>query len=94
MSSLALLAVKAAKTFIMCYSDQVCVWLSDSQDQKSLTHCWRSFPGWGNEHVSFRFIYKNGLNNHGGKKWLCSLLFVDIVRPKIVDATLTVTFMA
>jgi len=33
-----ILGLKAANSLFMCHSEQVLFWLSDSQDQKLLTH--------------------------------------------------------
>jgi len=77
----------------MCHSDEGYSLLSESEAQKPLTHHWRSFPGWGNEHVTFLFTYINGQYNHFGRMWQCSPLIADNVRPKIVEAPLTLTSM-
>jgi len=69
------------------------VWLLDSQDHESLTHRWHSFPGLVNERVNILFAYENRQYNHFGRMWLRSLVFAENVRPKIVDAPLTLNIM-
>jgi len=69
------------------------VWLSDSQNRKSWTHRWRSFPGLVNEHVTILFAYKNRQYNHFGRMWLCSCVFAENVRLKIVDNPFTRNLM-
>jgi len=69
------------------------VWLSDSQDQKLLTHRWWSFPGLVNKRVPILFAYTNCKYNHFGRMWLCSCLFAENVSLKIVDAQLTLNLM-
>jgi len=93
MSTLAFLALKVANTLIMSQSDHVFFWLSDSEDQKSLTHRWHSFPGWVNKRVTILFTYKNRQYNHFGKMWLCSGLFDENVRRQIVDTLMTLNLM-
>jgi len=92
-SSLAFVAFGVANTSIMCHSDHVLFWLLDSQDQNLWTHCWRSFPGCGNELVTLVLTYTNGQWNHWARIWLCSPVFTENVRPMIVDAPLTLTLM-
>jgi len=58
--SLPLLLVKAACTSFMNVCIQLPLRLPKMQDQKSLTHRWLSFPGWGREHFSLVFDYKGG----------------------------------
>jgi len=69
------------------------VWLSDSQDQTWLTDHWRSFPRFVNERVTIFFDFKNRQCNHFGRLLLCSCLFAENVRLKIVDAPLTLNLM-
>jgi len=93
MSTVVFLAIKAANPLIMCSSDHVFVWLSNSQDHKWLTHRWRSFPGLVLERVTILFAYTNRQYNHFGRMLLCSCLFAKNVRLKIIDALLTLTLM-
>jgi len=91
MSSPAVVVVKAANAEIMCHSYKLLFWLSDSQDQKLLPDCWRSFPGWGNVHGTFVFTYKKGQYDHLTSISQCRPLFAENIRPENVDASLTLT---
>jgi len=44
----------------MTICNQCLLWLPRMQDLKSLTLHWRSFPGWGREHLSTYFDHKGG----------------------------------
>jgi len=69
------------------------VWLWESQDQRLLMHCWRSFQGLVNERVTNHFAYNNYLCNWFRRMWLCSHLFAENVRLKIIDAPLMLNWM-
>jgi len=89
-----ILASKGAHSLSMCHSDHVMCWLSDSQDQTSLTHHLHSFPEWGNECVTIVFTYKNGEYTHFERMRLCSPFFDNNVHPTISAAALTLTLIA
>jgi len=54
------LPTKAAKNSFMTDYNQLAVWLTRMQDQKSLTLCWCSFSRWGREGIAICFAYKDG----------------------------------
>jgi len=58
--SLRLLPIKEANTSFMTVCNRLPLRLPKMQYQQLLTLHWRSFPGWGREHVSPLFDYKGG----------------------------------
>jgi len=90
---LVFLGLQAASTLMMCNSDQFFFLLSESQDQKSLMHRWRSIPGCVNKRVTIVFTYENCHYKHVGRMWLCSHLFAENVTPKVVETPLTLNSM-
>jgi len=47
-----------ANTSVIPNSDHITIQLPYSQDQESLTLCWRSFSQWGSDHVAVSFACK------------------------------------
>jgi len=67
--SLSLLFINAAYTSFMKVCIQLPLRLPKMQDQKSLTHCWLSFSGWGRERFSLVFDYKCGQYIRKGQRY-------------------------
>jgi hypothetical protein len=87
------LPIKAAKNYFMTDCSLSEVWFPSTQDQKSLTLCWRSFSWWGREGNVICLAYK------GCQKYLCDwlqpiggVISQDSWR-RIVDGPLTLIFM-
>jgi len=88
---LGFLHINVANTTIMYHIHQLFWLLSDLPNWKSLTLSWRSFVGWGNEHVAFLSTYKDGQYFHLGRMWQRSPVIAESVSLKIIDTPLTLT---
>ena len=90
---LSVLPIKAAKNSFVTDYNLSEVWFPRTDEQKSLTLCWRSFSWWGREGIANCFAYK------GNRKFLYDWLqpiggvISQYTWPKIVDALLTLIFM-
>jgi len=68
------------------------LWLLNVYVLGLLILCWCSFLGCGNEHVLYHLSCNTDQYIHFGRSWQCSPVIVECVRPKIVDAPVTLIF--
>jgi len=91
--SLFVFPIKTANTLILNGRSQISAELPNLQDQKSLTLRWRSFPEWGSDWVAICFANKDCQHVGFALQWPIQHSITLLIRPKIVDAPLTLILM-
>ena len=83
---LLLLPMKEANTSVMTICNECRLWLPRMQDLKSLMLCWRSFPGWGREHLCTYFDHKGGQFSQKGQQ--CTMVNILRLTVEYLNATI------